>query len=135
MYRVLFRAADRGVPLTLISLGIDSFDDLPEESRDSRQQEMAAKLRDTTRSSDVLARLRDGRFLIMLFDCNPHGARIAADRFIDSAFLEADVTVTVSAGVGTAVKDEVSTPEELLAAVEAALDRALAAGPTSLEFL
>ncbi len=118
VYRFLFFGADRGVPLALMMMQIDASDE-------SSFVAAARRLASSTRSSDLLAHLGDGRFVTLLLGCNQHGARIAADRV---ASLLGEVPGTTFAIALAAYHEELKEPPQLLDAAEGALERARAAG-------
>jgi GGDEF domain-containing protein len=118
VYRFLFYGADRGVPLTLMMVQMDASDE-------SAFVSAAHRIASSTRSSDLLSHLGDGRFVTLLLGCNLYGARIAADRV--SAVLGSVPGTRFAIGLA-AYRDEMQERSELLDAAARALDEARAAG-------
>lgn len=118
VYSYLFNGADRGVPLTLMLVSTPT--PTPEDMR-----RIGERTLDTTRSSDLVAHLGHGRFIIILLGSNLSGARIAADR-VETALLEV-ATGPVCMGLAS-YQPEMKEPEELLDAVDKALREAEAQG-------
>jgi GGDEF domain-containing protein len=118
VYSYLFSGADRGVPLTLMLLATPAPDP-------GTLRALGERIQATTRTSDLVAHLGSGRFIVILLGTNLSGGRIAADR-VETALK--DVTVgTVSIGLATYQAD-MRESSELLRAVDEALRRAEAAG-------
>jgi len=118
VYRFLFAGADRGVPLALLMVQMDVRD---EEAFRRAADELAK----STRGSDLLAHLGDGRFVTLLLGCNVHGARLVADRV---AGLLADVLGTGFAVGLAGYRDDMTDPSQLMDAVVGAMSDAQAAG-------
>ncbi len=118
VYRFLFYGADRGVPLTLMMLELEADDEASFVGA-------AHRLGDATRSSDLLAHLGDGRFVILLLGCNQHGGRLAADRL--SGVLGSVRGIRFSIALA-AWHEEMKERAELLNAAAKALEEARAAG-------
>jgi len=118
VYSYLFNGADRGVPLTLML--VSTATPTPEDMR-----RVGERVQDMTRSSDLVAHLGHGRFIIILLGTNISGARIAADR-VETALLEV-ATGPVSIGLAS-YQREMKESFELLQAVDSALRRAEARG-------
>lgn len=111
VYSYLFEGADRGVPLTVLLVAI------PEQS----ERELAAVgevIQQVTRSSDLVAHLGHGRFVVLLLGTNVSGARIAADRLEDSL---AGVLAEPAAMALAAYRDDMKEPHQLLEAADRAL--------------
>lgn len=118
VYSYLFHGADRGVPLTLMLLST------PAPTPDLVHA-LGERIQRSTRSSDLVAHLGGGRFIVILLGTNLSGGRIAADR-VETAL--ADVTdIPVSIGLAH-YQPEMKESTELLHAVDDALQRAEAAG-------
>jgi len=118
VYSYLFNGADRGVPLTLMLLTTAAPD------RDAVRA-LGERIQTTTRTSDLVAYLGEGRFIVVLLGTNISGGRVAADR-VDMA-LEGAATGPVSIGLAQ-YNPEMKQAGDLLRAVADALDRAEAAG-------
>jgi GGDEF domain-containing protein len=118
VYKYLFSGADRGVPLTIMLIAATA--PTPDTMR-----ALGGRIRDTTRSSDLVAHLGDGRFIILLMGCNLAGGRITADR-METALTEV-ATGTVSMGLAS-YQPEMKEASDLLDAADQALQEAQAAG-------
>jgi diguanylate cyclase (GGDEF)-like protein len=86
---------------------------------------VAEAVQRTTRTSDLVAHVGGGRFVVLLLGTNLQGARIAADRVEVS--LESVATGAVSFGLASYAPD-LETSTLLLDAAERALETAQAAG-------
>lgn len=118
VYSYLFHGADRGVPLTLMLLST------PAPSPEVMHA-LGERLQRSTRSSDLVAHLGGGRFIVILLGTNLSGGRIAADR-VESAV--ADVAPgPISIGLAQ-YQPEMKESEDLLHAVDDALRLAESAG-------
>lgn len=118
VYSYLFQAADRGVVLTLMLVSA------PAPGTDALRH-MGERIQATTRGSDLVAHLGNGRFAVILLGSNLPGGRIAADR-VESA-LQPVAMGPVSIGLA-AYAPEMKESSELLEAVDRALQKALHAG-------
>jgi len=118
VYSYLFNGADRGVPLTLMLLST------PAPDRDTMRV-LGERIQATTRTSDLVAHLGDGRFITILLGTNLSGGRIAADR-VETALQNVAVG-TVSIGLAS-YRPEMKESADLLKTVDEALRRAEAAG-------
>jgi len=118
VYSYLFEGADRGVPLTLLLLAT------PAPTPDLIRA-LGERIQDTTRSSDLVAHLGNGRFIIILLGTNLSGGRIAADRL--EMALAGHTIGPLSMGLAC-WQPEMKEPEDLLRAVDGALRVAEAAG-------
>ncbi len=130
--RFAFGIADRGVPLTLVSmamvsLAVDGADDGTVEER------LGGLVVGRCRKTDRVAHLGKGRYRALLAVCNRQGALIFADRVVQAVEeLLADSGVTLACGVATWTPD-MTTPEELVEAADAALERARHVGGDRIE--
>ncbi|MEQ9398764.1 MAG: diguanylate cyclase [Longimicrobiales bacterium] len=118
VYSYLFHGADRGVPLTVLLLG------LPPQT-DEELHAFGEKLQRSTRASDLAAHLGHGRFIILFLGANMSGARIAADR-IEQA-LDGSYQGALSMALA-AYHPDMHEPHELLEAADAALRDIQASG-------
>lgn len=118
VFSYLFNGADRGVPLTLMLLSTPT-------PTDEIRRAVGAKLQATTRTSDLVAHLGEGRFIVILLGTNLSGGRIAADR-VEMA-LDGVAVGPVSIGLAHYLP-EMRESSQLLEAVDVALRRAEAAG-------
>jgi len=136
VYRVVFKAVNRGIPVAVAAMEVDDFPDVA--SRDGKEagealvKVAADRVGRTVRGADLFARVGESRFFLLLFDCNPQGARIAADRFQETAAMD-EPEVSLSIGAASTNRDEMSDPAELIRAAEDALERARAAGDGEVE--
>jgi len=138
VFGVVFAAGARGIPLTLILLEIDHYQDrilnLPPEEVDRAFALLGEALGNTTRQSDLAARTHEGRFAFLLLDCNLAGGRLVADRL--DALLDPVRDLTgLSFGIGvSAFNREMTRPGELVGTAEEALRLAQARGENEMEF-
>lgn len=119
VYSYLFAGGNRGVAFTvmLISAG--------PEATDRGLRAVGEKIERTTRDSDLVAHLGNGRFVVLLLGTNLQGARVAADR-LDVALVSGE-DPTISVGLA-AYSPEMKEPSELLELADRALLAAEAAG-------
>jgi hypothetical protein len=130
--RFAFGIADRGVPLTLVSMAMVSLavDGLTDAAVDERLRGLVIG---RCRRTDRVAALGEGRYRALLAVCNRQGALIFADRVVQAIEeLMADSGVTLACGVATWTPD-MTSPEELVAAADAALERARSLGGDRIE--
>lgn len=118
VYSYLFHGADRGVPLTLMLVSVPT-------PTAELMRALGERLQVTTRTSDLVAHLGQGRYIVVLLGTNLSGGRIAADR-VEMA-LAAVTDQRLSMGLAQYVA-EMKSSDELLRAVDEALRRAEAAG-------
>jgi GGDEF domain-containing protein len=118
VYSYMFHGADRGVPLTLMLVAVPVAD--PHTLRT-----LGERIRDTTRSADLVAHLGSGRFMVILLGSNLPGGRIAADR-VEVALR--DMAIGPVAIAVAAYKEHMKEPPELLEEVDRAIRKAEAAG-------
>lgn len=121
VYRYLFLAGDRGMAFAVLLLTVDG---APAED-EATLRAVGEAVHKTTRVSDLIARVDDRRFAVLLIGTNLPGARIAADR-IEGA-LRALPGAVVSAGV-SAYTPDLTDPASLLDAAEKARATASANG-------
>lgn len=130
VYRVVFRAVNRGIPVSVAVLEVDGYVAGSEEGL-AMVKRAGERLRPTVRGADLLARVDAARFFLLLFDCNPQGARIAADRYQEHLSIDG---ITVSVGVASTARGESPRdPRELISAAEDALARARTMGGGEVE--
>jgi GGDEF domain-containing protein len=118
VYGYLFAAADRGVPLTLMLVTSPA----PDEPA---LRGLGARIKDMTRTSDLVAYLGDTCFGVLLVGCNLSGGRLAADR-VEMALVEVAIG-PVSIGLAS-FQSEMKEASELFEATNEALRRSEAAG-------
>lgn len=137
--RFAFGIADRGVPLTLVSMAMVSVaveGDLA-LGGSGWTQDAEAHLREVIasrcRRTDRVAAIESGRYRALLAVCNRQGALIYADRVVHACEeLFGDADVTVACGVATWTP-EMSSATELIEASEEALERARKMGGDRIE--
>ncbi len=111
VYSYLFHGADRGVPLTVMLIGLG--DQTPEQL-----QIFGQRIQRSTRASDLASHLGHGRFAILLLGANMSGGRIAADRIeqaLEGAY-EGQLSIALAA-----YHADMHEPHELLEAADKAL--------------
>ncbi|HSW31172.1 MAG TPA: diguanylate cyclase [Longimicrobiales bacterium] len=118
VYSYLFNGADRGVPLTLMLVSTSAPDA-------EALRALGERIQATTRTSDLVAHLGGGRFIVILLGTNLSGGRIAADRM--EMALQGVAVGPVAIGLAT-YRAEMKESSELLKSVDDALQRAAAAG-------
>jgi diguanylate cyclase (GGDEF)-like protein len=129
LYEFAFQLADRGLPLTLVYLEISGLAALRSRAGELAAEEAvrayAAAIHSKTRSMDIAAHLGQGRFVLMLADCNLHGGLVCADRVRAEAELVNERTgLTLSAGVASHEKG-MERQEDLRGVAEETLALAL----------
>jgi diguanylate cyclase (GGDEF)-like protein len=138
VFGIVFAQGDRGIPLTLILLEIDDLsvwaDDRDSGEIDRMFSSLGSSLGNTTRSSDLAARVGEARFAFILMDCNMAGGRLVADR-LDLLLNPHRESSGLSFSFGVAVYNrEMLQSEQLIADAEAALRAAQAGGENQIEF-
>jgi two-component system cell cycle response regulator len=138
VFGVIFAAGDRGIPLTLILLEIENFSawagDRDSVEVDRILASLGSSLENTTRSSDLAARVGDARFAFLLMDCNMAGGRLVADR-LDALLDPHREAGGLSFSMGVAAYNrEMLRSEQLVADAESALRAAQAGGENQIEF-
>ena len=135
---IIFAAGDRGIPLTVIVVEVDEYPTWAEganpEAQDAAMRAMAEALAATTRQTDLVARIGDGRFAFVLLDCNLAGGRLVADRIdglLDPVRELAGFRVSMGAA---AYNREMTKHHQLMGAAEEALAQARAQGGNQVEF-
>lgn len=112
--------ADRGIPLSVVSLGVDP--DGPLSDADGPRLE--ARMAELTRRTDRVASTRPGLYACLLLDCNRQGALVFADRLVEGLSEWADgAGLTVRCGIAC-FGDDLEEPDVLMRAAEAARRRA-----------
>jgi GGDEF domain-containing protein len=129
VYRLLWEAGGRGIPVTMIRFDIPGFADASETT----QRQFGDRLNLITRQMDMIARLDADRFGVLLMDCNAFGGMIAGERFYGViGDLLAEHGLPFHAGIA-AWKDWMVRPDDLMAAADDALAAAKALGPGKIE--
>ena len=132
------RARRYGLALSVLMVDIDHFKQVNDTHGhlvgDEVLRNVGALLRQELRNVDVIARYGGEEFIAVLPETPFDGARVLADR-IRAAIAarpfksdEGEFTVTASIGVTALNKDEMQTPEDVLARVDEALYRAKNSG-------
>lgn len=117
--------ADRGIPLSLVLVephGVTDPDTL---------EQFAAHVGTRIRRSDRFARLSESRFAALLVDCNRQGAMIFADR-LQSIPRTDEMELSLVCGLAW-WSEPMKVHGDLMAAAEAALERARTAGVGAIE--
>jgi GGDEF domain-containing protein len=121
VYNYLFEAGNRGLPFTVMLVSTGSEEGVSE----SKIRTLGQAIQKTTRNSDLVSHVGNGRYVVLLLGTNLQGGRIAADR-IDLA-LSGVAPGALSFGLA-AYSDGIESSEDLLRAADTALLTAEAAG-------
>ncbi|MCZ2836742.1 putative bifunctional diguanylate cyclase/phosphodiesterase [Modestobacter sp. VKM Ac-2985] len=121
--------AEDGGPVTVLYLDVDGFkqvnDSLGHSTGDLLLQELATRLSQRTRTSDVVGRLGGDEFVVVARDCDAPAGELLAHRFravFDEPFELAGTRLSLTASIGTATSDPAHTgPEDLLRDADAAM--------------
>jgi diguanylate cyclase (GGDEF)-like protein len=119
VYSYLFTAGTRGLTFTVMLLSIGGPDAIPEQ----RLRKVGQRIRSTTRDSDLVAYVGEGRYVVLLLGTNLSGARVAADRVESAVTRERPVSLGLAAYSPT-----IQDSSQLLEAADKALLAAEAAG-------
>jgi uncharacterized membrane protein len=131
--RFAFGIADRGVPLTLVSMAMVSLAVSAQEPDAALEERLRGLVAGRCRRTDRVAALGQGRYRALLAVCNRQGALIFADRVVQAVEeLLGDAGVSLACGVATWTP-EMSAPEQLVAAADQALARAREMGGDRIE--
>jgi PleD family two-component response regulator len=131
--RFAFGIADRGVPLTLVSMAMVSLAVSAQEPDAVLEERLRGLVAGRCRRTDRVAALGQGRYRALLAVCNRQGALIFADRVVQAVEeLLGDAGVSLACGVATWTP-EMSAPEQLVAAADQALERAREMGGDRIE--
>ncbi len=131
--RFAFGIADRGVPLTLVSMAMVSLAVDGSEPSPVLEERLRELVAGRCRRTDRVAALGQGRFRALLAVCNRQGALIFADRVVEAVEdILADAGVTLACGVATWTPD-MNAPDELVTAADHALERARELGGDRIE--
>ena len=124
VYRLLWEAGIRGIPVTLMRFDLPALGSAPDLS----QRKLGECLGQITRPMDMVARLGPDEFGVLLMDCNAFGGMVAAERFSAemSPVLE-DLQFRFCAGLAVC-KDWMTKPEDLMAAADEAMASAHSRG-------
>jgi len=138
VFEVLFATGPRGIPLTVILLEVDEYQDWisgADPNQAARTfRSMGSALARVVRRSDILARVTETRFALCLMDCNMAGAVLVADR-IDGLLDGIRDETGLGFSIGGASFDvEMEKPGDLMGAAEEALRTARQRGINQMEF-
>ncbi|HEX6312646.1 MAG TPA: GGDEF domain-containing protein [Acidimicrobiia bacterium] len=130
--REIARSERRGSPVSLVVLDVDLFKDvndtLGHQAGDRVLRAVGQALTANTKASDVPARYGGDEFVVLLPDCSAADALMVAER-LRAAVAARMTTVPVSVSAGAAsFPDNAEDGERLVAAADAALYEAKAAG-------
>ena len=115
VYRLLWEAGIRGIPVTLMRFDLPGLGSAP----DGTQLKLGECLNLITRQMDMVARLGPDQFGVLLMDCNAFGGMVAAERFnAELSTILDGLQLQFSAGLAVC-KDWMTKPDDLMAAAEA----------------
>jgi two-component system, chemotaxis family, response regulator WspR len=118
VYRLLWEAGGRGIPVTLLRFDLPGFGQAPADV----QRRVGERLNLITRQMDMIARLEPDRFGVLLMDCNAFGGMVAAERFGgDLGAILDELKIPFHSGLA-AWKDWMTKPEDLMGAADEALE-------------
>ncbi|GAB4169794.1 MAG: hypothetical protein Kow00100_10360 [Geothermobacteraceae bacterium] len=141
--RQMSRASEKGRKLAVLLLDLDRFkninDSLGHGTGDLVLVEVARRLRETLRDSDVIARLGGDEFIILLdnIDSAARAERVAGKVLgaLEPKFEINDCQLFVTGSLGISIfPDDASSPEDMLKSADTALFRAKKAGRNSYRF-
>ena len=143
--RYVFRHLDQllrgGTICGVLMIDVDRFKPLNDyyghAAGDAALREVAARLREHVRASDIVARYGGEEFLVVMAGAGPEETAVIADRLriavaesaIDLGYLKLPVTISI----GSALSAPNTDPEALLAAADSAMYRAKALGRNRVE--
>ena len=139
--REIARATRDGAPLAVAMADIDHFkrvnDTLGHLAGDAALRETARRLASSVRPYDSVARYGGEEFLCILPQCDGHNAVGVAERIRQAVQAEPvalpEGSITLTASLGVAAGCEITRPEALIGAADAALYRAKRAGRNRVE--
>lgn len=119
VFGTVFHIGKRGLPLSIVVCRLPGAADAGREALAS----LGGRLREVTRQSDLRARMGREEVVLVLVDCNVHGARIVGERVVeDLSEWAAPHGLTVRAGVATHT-EEMEAPADLLGRARQVIDR------------
>ena len=129
IYRLLWEAGGRGIPVTLVLFELPGLGSASGEG----QRLVGQKANEITRQMDMIARLDRDRIGALMIDCNAFGAMVAAERLqVELAPILIDLGISLGAGIA-AWRDWMTNPDDLLRAADEALRVARSQGPDRIE--
>jgi two-component system, cell cycle response regulator len=139
LMRIEFGRAQRyGYPLSVLVIAVDRLGHLRDlygyESKEAVLDEVGRLLQTETRTCDFLGRLADDRLLAVVPHTPGEGTRVLAERLLKGVraigFESEAKKIAITISIGTATMDDAKTLffDQLVAAAEAALEEASAAG-------
>ncbi|RME38210.1 MAG: EAL domain-containing protein, partial [Deltaproteobacteria bacterium] len=141
--RIMSRAAESGRKLAVLLLDLDRFkninDSLGHGTGDLVLVEVARRLKETLRESDIIARLSGDEFIILLdnIDCAQNAERVAGKILaaLEPVMEINDCQLFVTGSLGISLfPDDASSAEDMLKAADTALFRAKKAGRNHYRF-
>ncbi len=139
--RQLMRSSMGERPMSLMLVDIDDLSqynaDFGAGASDNALVAVAQTLQDQVRPTDLVARIANGTFAVILPDTNSTNARIAAARLCaavaEAVVVMADESIlpSVTVSIGIADRTQADKAEELITAAEKALEQSKTTGPGS----
>ena len=129
----ILRARRQELRLSLILIEVDQYDKIvrggEHDIAELLLRELAAMMRSSCRSTDVLSRLEGARFSIILPDTPPEGAAVVAEKIrlnTERHICESRRgPITVTCSIGAAIyPDHAQVPKDLLKVAQSALENA-----------
>jgi diguanylate cyclase (GGDEF)-like protein len=132
VFDIVFAFGARGVPVTLVLLETEGHAGWWADGGPSEVQRgirgLGEILTSAVRRSDLVARMDETRFALILVDCNVAGGRLVADR-IDVLLDPVREATGLRFSMGVAAyQQEMSAPENLMSGAESALRNARSLG-------
>jgi diguanylate cyclase (GGDEF)-like protein/PAS domain S-box-containing protein len=144
MAKTLFQARRNNRKVTVAYIDLDNFKDINDSrghaAGDEVLKEIAARMANCVRASDMVVRLGGDEFLVVLVHQSSHDAGILRrlrelQKAIASPVLLDDMEVVVTSSIGIAAfPSGGNTPEELLANADQAMYRAKQLGRNTLQY-
>ncbi len=138
----LGRALRRGYRLAVLFIDLDNFktinDTLGHETGDRLLKEVAARLKESIRAGDLVARMGGDEFILLVEDAPPEVVRQVAQRVIDNlslAYRIGDHELFVTCSIGVAVcPDDGEDAKTLIKNADTAMYRAKEAGRNQFQY-
>ncbi len=139
VFEVVFAAARRGIPLTLLLVEIDDFAGWSSQAGSSRAartlRALGMTLVGSVRTCDLVARTQENRIALALLDCELSGGGVVADRLQSlMVSFRKDTGLSVSIG-GAQARSSMMHLEDLVGAAEHALRVAQSRGRNQVELV